>query len=181
MSSRLDVLRILCLATVAVAAAGLVGILASTCTAVDSDPHATTLAVFLGAGMLGSLALLSWRPLVLFALLSAAPGCQLGPKGRAAVVAIGAVKTIDGLCDEYLKDFEERGASYYNEAIAACAEAVDLSACATDKVKPRQVAMTACRVYGGARLEAARGKKLDLEALGRIALGDLEVVGWRLP
>lgn len=104
-------------------------------------------------------------------------GCQLGPKGRAAVAGQIAIKTVDAACDLHLDDMRAHFKAYTITAIAECKDVVPLSPCALAKLAPRERAATACEAYGFARLAASHGLQRDLTALADDAKAALSLVG----
>lgn len=98
------------------------------------------------------------------ALGVALTGCQLGPRGQAAVAASAAVRALDAACAAVAASTDAAVAA----AVTACSGGLDPVGCYTARVAGREKALAACRVYGQARSsDVAQGAaRAALSAIG---------------
>lgn len=93
--------------------------------------------------------------------------CHLGPKGKAAVATTISVKALDAACTTFLDHELATLPAYVDAAIIACNPTPDPRACYDARLKAREGAIKACRVYGEARGSeaAATAARLALDAI----------------
>ena len=91
-------------------------------------------------------------------------GCQLGPRGQAAVAAQAAIRALDSACALASSGTDAAVA----DAVTACSPVPDPVRCYDGRMAGRQKALSACAAYGAARSsDVAQGAaRAALSAIG---------------